>query len=69
MPKALATISEEIDGFHRYAELYEAQGKNRDAAEYYRKAVAFAEKAGGFGKESVQSFRQKAEKLALAEKG
>ncbi|EFK05303.1 conserved hypothetical protein [delta proteobacterium NaphS2] len=67
--KLLRQYPEEIDGLHRYAELYEAQGKNWDAAEYYRKAVAFAEKAGGFGKESVQSFRQKAEKLALAEKG
>jgi tetratricopeptide (TPR) repeat protein len=66
--KLLQQYPEQIDGLHRYAELYEAQGKNREAVEYYRKTVAFAEKAGGFGRESIESFRQKAEQLALADR-
>ncbi|MBT3259638.1 MAG: hypothetical protein HN366_24745 [Deltaproteobacteria bacterium] len=66
--KLLLQFPEQIDGLHRYAELFEAQGKHQEAAEYYRKTVEFAEQAGGFGKESVESFREKAEQLVLAEK-
>ncbi len=55
---------EQIDSLHRFAELYEAQGENQKAAEYYRKTVDFAEQAGGFGKESIDFFRKRAEQLA-----
>ena len=66
--KLLEQYPDQVDGFHRYAELFEAQGKNQEAAEYYRKTVEFAEQAGGFGKESVELFRQKAEQLAAPKK-
>lgn len=66
--KLLEQFPDQIDGLHRYAELFEAQEKNQEAAEYYRKTVEFAEQAGGFGKESVELFRKKAEQLTVAEK-
>ena len=66
--KFLKQFPEQIDGLHRYAALYEAQGKYQEAAEYYRKTVAFSEKAGGFAKESVELFRKKAEQLLVVEK-
>jgi tetratricopeptide (TPR) repeat protein len=55
---------EQIDGLHRYAELYEARGERRKAAEYYRRAANFALLAVGFAKQTVDSFRKKAEELA-----
>jgi tetratricopeptide (TPR) repeat protein len=66
--KLLEQFPDQIDGLHRYAELFEAQGKNQEAAEYYRKTVEFAERAEGFEKESVAFFREKAEHLADTEK-
>ncbi len=55
---------EQIDGLHRYAELYEAKGMKRQAAEYYRRAAAFAILDGGFAEQTVETFKRKAEKLA-----
>lgn len=55
---------EQIDGIHRYAEVYEAKGNMQKASEYYRKTAEFAQNAGGFGEESIQFFLQKAEGLA-----
>lgn len=51
---------ETIDGLHRYAELFEARGENRKAAEYYRKAVTFAQLNGGFDRRTIEGFRKKA---------
>ncbi len=62
--KLLEQYPDQIDGLHRLAGFYEAQGEKQKAAEYYRKTVEFAEQAGGFGKESIEFFRKKAEKLA-----
>jgi tetratricopeptide (TPR) repeat protein len=55
---------EQIDGLHRFAKLYEAQGERQKAAEYYRKAANFAILDGGFDRRTVESFQQKAEDLA-----
>lgn len=55
---------EQIDGLHRYAELYEARGEMRKAAAYYHRTADFAEKAEGFGKESAEFFRKKTKQLA-----
>ena len=54
---------EQIDGVHRYAEVYEAKGDNLKAAEYYRKAAEFAKQEGGFGEESIQFFLNEADRL------
>lgn len=55
---------EQIDGLHRYAELFEARGERQKAAEYYRKAASFALLAGGFARRTVEGFKKKAEELA-----
>ena len=62
--KLMTQYPEQIDGLHRYAELFAAQEEKQKAAEYYRKAADFAEQAEGFDQESVNLFREKAEKLA-----
>lgn len=55
---------EQIDGLHRFAELYETQGERQKAADYYRRAANFAILDGGFDKRTVENFKQKAEDLA-----
>jgi tetratricopeptide (TPR) repeat protein len=60
----LEQFPEQIDGLHRYAEVFEAKGDNLKAAEYYRKTAEFAKQAEGFGKESVEFFMKKAKQLA-----
>jgi hypothetical protein len=62
--KLMAQYPEQIDGLHRYAELFEAQGEQQKAAEYYRLSADFAEQAEGFDKESVDFFWEKAKQLA-----
>ena len=60
----LKQFPEQIDGLHRFAEVYEAKGDHLRAAEYYRKSAEFAKQADGFEKESVEYFMKKAEELA-----
>ena len=60
----LSEFPEQIDGLHRYAEVWEARGDNLKAAEYYLKTAEFAEQAEGFEKESVEFFKKKAKQLA-----
>ena len=55
---------EQIDGMHRYAEVYEAKGDRIQAAQYYRKAAEFAKQMGGFGDETITFFFEKADRLA-----
>ncbi len=55
---------EQIDGLHRYAQLYEARGMKQQAAKYYRRAANFALLAGDFAEETIESFKRKAEELA-----
>jgi len=51
---------EQIDGIHRLAEVYEARGEKKKAAEYYRKAAEFAKTAPGFDEQSVKNFENEA---------
>ena len=60
----LSEFPEQIDGLHRFAEVWEARGENLKAAEYYRKTAEFAKQAEGFEKESVDFFKKRAEQLA-----
>jgi uncharacterized protein YecA (UPF0149 family) len=62
--KLMEQYPEQIDGLHRYAEMYEARGELQKAADYYHRTADFAEKAEGFGKESAEFFRKKAKQLA-----
>lgn len=52
------------DGFERLAMVYEARGDRRQAAEYYRKALAFMEDhADGYDVEAIDWMRAQAESL------
>lgn len=57
-----------VNGNHRYAEVFEAQGEKQKAAQYYRKAADFAGHAEGFDQESVDYFGKKAEELVTSDK-
>lgn len=47
---------DQIDGLDRLAEVYEARGEKRKAAEYYRKAADFAKAMPGFDHKSVDRY-------------
>lgn len=59
----MRTYPDQIDGIHRLAEVYEARGEKKKAAEYYRKAAEFAEAAEGFDEQSVKNFMNDAHRL------
>ena len=54
---------EQIDGIERYAQLYEAQGENSKAADYYRKAANFAQQAEGFDQGTIDFYLSQANAL------
>jgi len=60
----LKEFPKQIDGLHRFAEVFDARGDNWKVAEYYRKTAEFAEQEEGFGKDSVNFFKNKADQLA-----
>ena len=52
------------DGFERLAMVYEARGDRKQAAEYYRKALAFIrENADNYDPEAIDWMREKAESM------
>jgi tetratricopeptide (TPR) repeat protein len=60
----LARYPDVHDGFERLAMVYEARGDRRQAAEYYRKALAFMEDhADGYDAEAIDWMRAQAESL------
>ena len=54
---------DQIDGFSRFAQVYEAMGENVKAAEYYRKSAEFATVNKGFDQESVDMYYEDAERM------
>ena len=65
--RLLEEYPEQIDGLHRFAELYEAKGEKQQAAEYYFKSAEFAKQADGFEQASIDNFMEKAEELGGVE--
>jgi tetratricopeptide (TPR) repeat protein len=60
----LARYPEVHDGFERLAMVFEARGDRTQAAEYYRKALAFIENnAAGYDPELIDWMREKAESM------
>ncbi len=66
--KLLEQYPDQIDGLHRSAELFEAMADYDKAITFYNLTANFAEEADGFGKKSVEYFRNKAEQLAAVER-
>lgn len=63
----LSRYPDQIDGIDRLAEVYEARGEKKKAAEYYRKAAAFAKSRPGFDQEGIDWYLSKAERLESEE--
>ena len=59
----LSRYPEQIDGVDRLAEVYEARGYKKKAAEYYRKAASFAQNNPGFDQEGIDWYLSKAKRL------
>lgn len=49
----LSRYPDQIDGIDRLAQVYEARGDKKKAAQYYRKAAAFAQSMPGFDQEAI----------------
>ena len=63
----LARYPDQIDGTERLAEVYEAKGEKKRAAEYYRKAAEFAQKSPGFDQELIDRYFSQAKLLESQE--
>lgn len=59
----LSRYPDQIDGFDRLGMVWEARGDRKKAAEYYRKAAAFAENNPGFDQEGIDWYLSKAKQL------
>ena len=59
----LTLYPEQIDGTERLAEVYEARGEKKKAAQYYRKAAQFAQGSPGFDRELIDWYLSKAKGL------
>ena len=59
----LSRYPDQIDGTERLAEVYEAKGEKKRAAEYYRKAAEFAQKSPGFDQELIDRYFSQAKLL------
>jgi tetratricopeptide (TPR) repeat protein len=63
----LSRYPDQIDGTERLAEVYEAKGEKKRAAEYYRKAAEFAQKSPGFDQELIGRYFSQAKLLESQE--
>jgi len=61
--KLLSEYPDQIDGFERLGQVYEARGKKQIAADYYQKAADFAKTAPGFEQEGIEYYLSKAKKM------
>jgi len=59
----LSKYPDQIDGFDRLGMVWEARGEKKKAAEYYRKAAAFAKSNPGFDQEGFDWYLNKAKSL------
>jgi len=61
--RLLNEYPDQIDGFERLGQVYEARGKNQEAADCYQKAANFAKTMPGFDQESVEYYLSKVKKM------
>jgi len=66
--KLLSEYPDQIDGFERFGQVYEARGEKQIATDYYQKAADFAKTAPGFEQESVEYYLSKAKKIRQEKK-
>ena len=63
----LSRYPDQIDGIDRLAEVYEARGDKKKAAEYFRKAAFFAQNNPGFDQEAIDWYLSKVNRLESKE--
>ena len=61
--RLLEDYPDQIDGFDRLAQVYEARGEKEKAIEHYRKAADFAGSMPGFDKESIDWYLSEANRI------
>ncbi|MFH2061043.1 MAG: SEC-C metal-binding domain-containing protein [Pseudomonadota bacterium] len=61
--RLLNEYPDQIDGFERLGQVYEARGENQTAADYYKKAADFAKTMPGFDQQSVENYLSKVKKM------
>jgi len=54
---------DQIDGFFRWAQVYEARGDKKNAAKYYRKSAKFAEVNEGFDQDGINWYYDQAKRM------
>ncbi len=59
---------DQLDGFERLGQVYEARGKRQSAADYYQKAADFAKTMPGFDQQSIDYYLAKAKSLTEEKK-
>ena len=62
-PTLYKQYPDQIDGFSRFAQVYEAMGEKAKAAVYYRKSAKFATENDGFDQESVDMYIEDAKRM------
>jgi len=63
----LSRYPDQIDGTERLAEVYEARGEKKKAAEYYRKAAEFTQTSPGFDQELIDRYLSQSKHLESQE--
>ena len=66
--KLLNEYPDQIDGFERLGQVYEAREEKQVAADYYQKAADFAKTMPGFDQESVKYYLSKVKKMRAEKK-
>jgi tetratricopeptide (TPR) repeat protein len=66
--KLLNEYPDQIDGFERLGQVFEARGKKQVAADYYQKAADFAKTMPGFDQKSVEYYQSKAKEMRKEKK-
>lgn len=61
--KLMKKYPDQIDGLHRFAQLYETRGENEKAVDFYLKAADFAKADGSFDQGSIDMFLDEAKRL------
>ena len=61
--KLLRQYPDQVDGLDRLAMVYEAQGNNKKAAEYFRKTAQFMKSNPGFDKEAIEWALREADRV------
>ncbi len=65
--KLMTEYPDQIDGLLRWAQVYEARGDKKTAADFYRKAAHFAETNEGFDPDSANWYYDEAKRMETEE--